>query len=147
MINYYMKGFLLRYGLTLILIFVIPACSQKPPDIQESDIIALPSPVLKGVVSVFMRISNNGGKDYLIGARTDINGSIVELHDVKDGKMVKVRSIKIPSKDKIEMIPGGMHIMIFNLPDNIMNGAEMDLYLRFEKSGERKVKLKVMKKT
>lgn len=141
-----MERFLLRYGLTLILIFVIPACSQKPPDIQASDIVALPSPVLKGVVSVFMRISNNGGKDYLTGARTDINGSIVELHDVKDGKMVKVRSIKIPSEDKLEMIPGGMHIMIFNLPDNIMNGDEINLYLRFEKSGERKVKLKVLKR-
>lgn len=142
-----MRRFLLRYGLTPILIFVILGCSQKPPDIQVSDIVAIPSPVLKGVVSVFMRISNNGGKDYLTGARTDVNGSIVELHDIKDGKMVKAGNIKIPSGEKVEMIPGGMHIMIFNLPDNIMNGDEMDLYLRFEKSGERKVKLKVLKKT
>ncbi|MFN3395462.1 MAG: copper chaperone PCu(A)C [Thermodesulfovibrionales bacterium] len=90
--------------------------------------------MLKGVVSVFMRISNSGGKDYLTGARTDINGSIVELHDVKNGRMVKVNSIKIPSEGKVEMIPGGIHIMIFNLPDNIIKGNEINLYLRFDKT-------------
>lgn len=118
-------------------------CSQVPPDIQISDIVALPSPVMKGVVSVFMRISNKGGKDYLIGAKTDIDDSIVELHDVKDGRMVKVRRVKIPSRGKTEMIPGGLHIMIFNLPDHIMMGDEIRLYLRFEKSGEQVIKLNI----
>lgn len=140
-LNYYM-----RYWRTFLLILALSGCSQPPPDIQISDIVALPSPVLKGVVSVFMRISNNGGKDYLTGAKTDINGSIVELHDVKNGRMVKVNSIKIPSEGKVEMIPGGIHIMIFNLPENIMKGGEINLYLRFEKSGEREVKLKLLKK-
>lgn len=141
-VNYYM-----RYWIIFLLIFVLSGCSQPPPDIEISDIVALPSPILKGVVSVFMRISNNGGKDHLIGAKTDINGSIVELHDVKDGKMIKVKNIKIASKGKVEMVPGGIHIMIFNLPDNIMNDNEMNLYLMFEKSGEKAVKLKLLKKT
>ncbi|MFN3480172.1 MAG: copper chaperone PCu(A)C [Thermodesulfovibrionales bacterium] len=136
----------MRYGLIFLLILAISGCSQSHPDIHISDIVALPSPVMKGVVSVFMRISNNGGKDYLIGAKTDIKGSIVELHDVKNGRMVKVDRIKIPTKDKVEMVPRGLHIMIFNLPDNIMNGDEINLYMIFDKSGERAVKFKVLKK-
>ncbi len=102
---------------------------------------------MKGVVSVFMRISNRGGKDHLIGARTDIDGTIVELHDEKDGRMVKVKGIKIPSKGRVEMVPGGLHIMIFNLPDSVMNGDEMTLYMGFEKSGEKSVKLRILKKS
>jgi len=35
-----------------------------------------------------MRIENKGGRDYLVKASTDVAGSFVELHDIKDGKMV-----------------------------------------------------------
>lgn len=118
------------YGLriTVLLsigILILSGCSQESTDIQVSDIVALPSSVMKGLVSVYMRISNNGARDYLIDARTGIDGTITELHDVRGGKMVKIRDIKIPSKGNVEMIPGGLHIMIFNLPDNVMNGDEI----------------------
>jgi copper(I)-binding protein len=36
--------------------------------------------------------------------------------------------------------------MIFNLPDDFLSGKEMVLYMRFEKSGEKSVKLRVIKK-
>jgi copper(I)-binding protein len=138
----------IRLLLVSLFIFslVVAGCSAKPPDIQFSDIVVIPSPVMKGVVSVFMRIKNNGGKDNLTGVRTDIDGTIAELHDVRDGRMVKVKDIGIPSDGKVEMIPGGMHIMIFNLPDDFLSGKEMVLYMRFEKSGEKSVKLRVIKK-
>ncbi len=142
-----MKRYLLVNGLALILILVMSGCSQKPPDIRISDVVAIPSPVMKGVVSVFMRISNDGGSDHLIDARTDGDGSIVELHDIKDGRMVKVKDIKIPGKGKVEMIPGGLHIMIFNLPDSIMNGDAIKLHLKFKRSGERSIEVKVHQKS
>lgn len=146
-----MRKFQWRYELALILalilILVISGCSQKPPDIRISDIIAIPSPIMKGVVSVFMRISNDGGSDHIIDARTDVNGSIVELHDIKDGRMVKIKDVKIPEKGKVEMIPGGLHIMIFNLPDAIMNGDAITLHLRFKRSGERSIEVKVLQKS
>lgn len=140
-----MRKNVLRLALFLPAMLIITGCAQKPPDIQVSDIVAVPSPIMRGAVSVFMRISNNGGRDDLVGAKTDIQGTIVELHDVKDGKMVRVKSIKIPSHGKIEMIPGGLHIMIFKLPDEIKGGSEFTLYLRFEKSGEKAVRLKIAK--
>jgi copper(I)-binding protein len=83
----------IRLLLVSLFIFslVVAGCSAKPPDIQFSDIVVIPEPVMKGVVSVFMRIKNNGGKDNLTGVRTDIDGTIAELHDVRDGRMVKVK--------------------------------------------------------
>lgn len=140
-----MRKILLRLAVFLTVMTIIAGCAQKPPDIQINDTIAVISPIMRGVVSVFMRISNNGGRDDLVAARTDIDGTIVELHDMKDGKMVKTKSIKIPSRDKIEMVPGGLHIMIFKLPDEIKEGSELTLHLRFKKSGEKAVKLKILK--
>ncbi len=129
----------------LLFLVIIAGCVQKPPDIQAGDIVAVSSPIMRGVVSVFMKISNNGGRDDLVSAKTDIQGTIVELHDVKDGKMVKVKNIKIPFNGRVEMVPGGLHIMIFKLPDEIKEGSEFTLYLGFEKSGEKAVKLKITK--
>jgi hypothetical protein len=135
---------------TLIAIFVsifiiISGCSSAPPDIQLSDIVAAPSPIMRGVISVFMRIENKGGRDYLVKASTDVAGSFVELHDIKDGKMVKVKSIKIPSNGKVEMIPGGVHIMIFNMPKDVSSDYEFTLHLDFEKSGKKSVAVSVPK--
>lgn len=141
-----MRESLLRLAVFFTVMTIIAGCSQKLSDIQVSDTVAVISPIMRGVVSVFMRISNNGGRDDLLGARTDIDGTIVELHDMKDGKMVKVKSIKIPSNGKVEMVPGGLHIMIFKLPDEVKEGSEFMLYLRFEKFGEKAVRLKVLKK-
>jgi copper(I)-binding protein len=134
----------------LFVVVVLSGCTTAPPDISVSDTVAVRSPIMRGVASVFMRIENKGGKDHLIGASTNIAGSIVELHDIKDGKMIKVKSIKIPSKSKVELIPKGPHIMIFNLPDepihspsSVKDGFEFTINLKFEKSGQKAVKLKL----
>jgi copper(I)-binding protein len=125
--------------------FIIAGCNSAPPDIQISDVVAAPSPVMRGVVSVFMRIENKGGSDRLVSSSTDVAGSIVELHDIDDGKMVKVKSIKIPSSGKVEMVPGGLHVMIFNLPKDIASDYEFTLYLDFEKSGRKSIEVKTLK--
>jgi copper(I)-binding protein len=119
--------------------FIIAGCNSAPPNIQISDVVAAPSPVMRGVVSVFMRIENKGGSDRLVRASTDVADSIVELHDIDDGKMVKVKSIKIPSNGKVEMIPGGLHVMIFNLPKDITSNYKFTLHLDFEKSGRKSI--------
>ena len=75
----------------------------------------------------------------------DVPDTIVEFHDMKDGKMVKVKSIRIPSNDKVEMIPGDLHVMIFNLPKDIAPGYEFTLNLDFEKSGRKSVTVKTLK--
>lgn len=130
----------------LLVLFVTADCAQKPPDIQVSDTVAVISRLMQGVASVSMRISNHGGRDdNLISVGTDIDGTIVELHDVKDGKMVKVKSIKIPSHSKIWKISSGLHIIIFKLPDEIKEGSEFTLHLRFEEAGEKAVGIKILK--
>lgn len=107
---------------------------------------ANPSPIILGAASVFMVIKNSGrDDDNLIGVRINIPGTVAELHDVKDGKMVKIGKIKIPSQGVVELRPRSLHIMVFKMPGDIMEGSELTLYLIFEKSGEKQIPVRFVR--
>jgi copper(I)-binding protein len=57
--------------------------------------------------------------------------------------MVKAGKIRIPSKGIVELKPGGLHIMIFKMPENIKEGHEFKMRLLFERSGERQIDVKL----
>lgn len=102
------------------------------------------SRVIVGSVSVFMKISNTGkAEDTLVGARVDVPSAIVEIHDTENGKMFRKEKLRIPPADAVELKPGGLHIMIFKMPEDIKEGSEFRLVLLFEKSGEKQVDVKL----
>lgn len=92
-----------------------------------------------------MNINNAGGRDVLLSASVNIPGVIVELHDEQDRRMIKVKKIVIPSGGTAELKPGGMHIMIYNMPRSIKEGSQIDLSLLFERSGEKRVAVRFEK--
>jgi copper(I)-binding protein len=118
--------------------------SQKFPNISVGAQEAQLSPMIIGSASVFMNISNTGeSEDTLLKASLDIPDAIAEIHDTKDGKMVKVEKVRIPSKATVELKPGGLHIMVFHLPENIKEGYEFKMHLLFERSGEKQINVKL----
>jgi len=63
---------------------------------------------------------------------------LVELHDHLDenGVMRSVQAIAIPAGQSIELVPGGKHIMFFNVrKDALQEGKTVILILEFEKAG------------
>ena len=120
--------------------------SPKQPKISIEGAEARLSTMMLGVGSVFMKIVNSGeGDDNLVGARTNIPNTVVELHDVKDGKMAKIGKIAVPGNSTVELKPKSLHIMIFEMPKDAKEGFEFSLYLMFEKSGEKQVNVKFVK--
>jgi len=117
---------------------------QKLPHISIEGQQAKLSPMIIGSASVFMNIVNSGGEDVLTGVKLDIPGTIAEMHDTKDGKMIKVEKISIPANETVELKPGGMHIMIFHLPEDTKEGLEFNIHLQFERSGERQIRVQLM---
>lgn len=118
--------------------------SQKFPIISIEAQEARLSPMIIGSASVFMNISNTGdSEDALIKASLDIPDAVAEIHDTKDGKMVKVESVSIPAKTAVALKPGGMHIMIFHMPEDVKEGYEFKIHLFFEKSGEKQINVKL----
>jgi copper(I)-binding protein len=120
-------------------------CFSGEPKIAIEAASAELSPVFLGVGSVFMTVRNEGGRDALIAASVNIPNALVELHDVRGRRMEKVERIRIPSRGAAELKPGGMHLMIYNMPRNLQEGAEVVLTLRFERSGERQVPVRFVK--
>jgi len=119
--------------------------SAQMPDIRIDDVKAYISPMMSNTASVFMKITNTGkGSDNLTGASVaEMPSAVAELHDVKDGKMAAVKNIPIPSEEVVELKPKSLHIMIFKLPKGTKAGTEFTLKLKFERSGEKALKIKL----
>ncbi|MEK6742861.1 MAG: copper chaperone PCu(A)C [Nitrospirota bacterium] len=80
-----------------------------------------------------------------MGATVSVPNAVIELHDVKKSRMVRVDKIVVPSRETTDLGPGGHHIMIFNMPRTVQEGSELILTLRFERSGEKQVTVRFEK--
>src|SRR3546814_15910545 len=73
---------------------------------------------------------------------------MVEVHEtVKDGtimKMAPAGPIEIPAGGRLEMEPGGYHIMLMALKRAVKKGETLDLALRFSDGTEIKAAATVM---
>jgi len=89
--------------------------------------------------AVYFVIVNEGSQaDTLIGASTDV-AKVVEMHEtqIKDdvAEMVPVSHVDIPARGRIEFKPGGYHVMLIGLTQDLKVGETLKLTLQFEKSG------------
>ena len=76
-------------------------------------------------------IENPGTTDVqIVGASADVAGA-VELHEmVRSGDMMKmspVKSVTVPAKGNIELRPGGLHLMLFELKRPLKAGDAVSL--------------------
>ena len=115
----------------------------RPPQIELGAGEAHLSSMFGGACSVFLDIRNAGGRDVLVGARVDAPGAIAEVHDVRDGRMVRAERVTVPANGVLELKPGSLHIMVFKLPRDARAGTELTLRLHFEKSGEKSTSLRI----
>lgn len=93
-----------------------------------------------GVSAAYMTLTNRGGiADWLVSARCDVAG-VVELHEsVREGNVVRMRPvprIEVPAGGQVTLAPGGLHVMLMELKQELKPGAKVPLVLRFERSGE-----------
>jgi periplasmic copper chaperone A len=120
-------------------------CSSPPPQITIEEPYAEISPLFIGSGSLYMTIRNAGGRDKLIGVTASLPNTVTELHDVRDNRMVRVEEIPVPARDAVELKPGSIHIMVYNMPKTIQQGSELALSLRFQRAGERTVPIRFRK--
>ncbi len=103
------------------------------------------SPMLGSACSIFMTIANPGdGDDALVDARADVPGAVTQIHAVRDGRMVESKKLVVPAGGALELRPGGLHIMVFNLPKDSAAGFEFTLHLRFQRSGEKQTSVRIV---
>ena len=89
--------------------------------------------------AAYVTIRNDGVEgDALVAAASDA-AARVELHEtVKDGDVMKMRPLPklgIAARDRVEMKPGGHHIMLLGLKRDLKPGDRVTVTLTFEKAG------------
>ncbi|MCW5745685.1 MAG: copper chaperone PCu(A)C [Alphaproteobacteria bacterium] len=97
----------------------------------------------------FMTIENKGGTpDKLLRARSPV-AARTEVHTViRDGDVMRMRevpAIELAPNSKVELKPGGYHVMLMELKAPLKAGDKFPLTLTFEKAGEITVDIVVEK--
>lgn len=111
---------------------------------------ATPAAEMEGMGSnsaAYMILKNNSSTaDRLIGAESDV-AEAVELHiSEMKGEVMTMRQIEyveVPANGNAELKPGGMHIMLIGLKQDLKPGDKINLTLVFEKAGRINVEAEV----
>lgn len=101
----------------------------------------------QGVGGGYLSLHNAGKtSDRLLGASSPA-AERVELHRMAmEGDVMRMRpveSIELPPGGRVELKPGGLHLMLMGLKQPLQAGQAVPLTLRFEKAGEVPVRLQV----
>ena len=90
--------------------------------------------------AVYFLVQNHSASaDELVGVTSDI-AEAVEMHESKmDGdvmQMKQVMSIPVKGKESIEFAPGGLHVMLIGLRQELKVGDEFQITLQFQGQGD-----------
>lgn len=100
-----------------------------------------------GAGAAYLTIINSGhDTDRLIGAKTGVSKRArLHTHILKDGvaRMRSVEAIAVNAGGKVEMKPGGHHVMLMGVHGTLKTGGSFPMTLIFEKAGEIVVDVKV----
>ena len=138
---------MIRVPPILALLFLASCGQQGSSEIRPSKAWARPT-IGQAPGAVYLTIENKGGdEDRLTGAATD-NAAMAMIHqnEVVNGvaRMRMAGEINIPAHDRIEMRPGGTHIMLQGLRAPLKAGDDFDLVLRFRNSKDQTVNVTVL---
>jgi hypothetical protein len=104
-------------------------------------------PTLKGENGAvyFEIINNQGNQDRLLSASGTIAEKI-ELHKSEIDaqgvmRMLPQESVLIPAGESVSFEPGGLHVMLINLNQELKSGESFSLTLHFEQAGEQTIEV------
>lgn len=87
----------------------------------------------------FLLQNHSAGADELIAVSSNI-AEAAEIHETKmDGdvmKMEQVMSVPVKGKESIEFAPGGLHVMLIGLQQELKAGDQFEITLQFAGQGD-----------
>ncbi len=145
---------IIRVGLLCIVSLIVPllvACSSgvQGPSLTIEDVWARQSPAAEGTSAAYMTLKNSGNEaDTLVKVTTKVSDA-AEIHEMSmENQVMKMRPVsgqrlEIPARGAVELKPGGLHIMLIGLKQQLKPGDKIDITLTFEKTGEMTVQAEV----
>jgi copper(I)-binding protein len=97
--------------------------------------------------AAYVTLTNTGSTpDKLIGVSSDAAGKTQLHQSLSDNgvmKMLPVTALELKPGEKVELKPGGYHIMLLGLKQPLVAGQSVPLTLEFEKAGKQLVSVAV----
>jgi copper(I)-binding protein len=129
----------------MLSVFTIPVAYAG--DIAVADPFARASAGGAKVGAVFMTLKNSGSTtDALAGAESPV-AERAELHThIKEGDIMLMRpvqAIDVPAGGSVSLQPGGLHVMLIDLRQPLMEGEAFPLTLTFAKAGAMTIEVPV----
>lgn len=121
----------------LMVTLIIAGCAPKALQVEG----AWARPAQAGGNSAIYFVINNplAEADTLLSASTDV-AETVELHlsKMEDGAMVMQQQSSVPvgARSKVNFEPGGLHVMLIGLKNDLKAGDTFQATLRFEQAGD-----------
>ena len=120
-------------------------------NLMISDAWARPLPAVSKNGAAYITLMNHGSKsDRLISAKSSAAKMIeVHTHVHKDGvmSMQKVDGLEIAPGEVVTFKPGGLHLMLMGLEQEMKEGEAFTIELQFEKAGEMTIEVQVRQPT
>ena len=120
----------------------VQASSGISGDIIVHEAFSRATPPGSTVSSVYFSVTNEGDEErVLVGAEAEV-ADVVELHthehDDEEGvhQMRRVHEVPIPAQGVVDFEPGGLHVMLIDLTEELVEGEEIDVNLLFDDGTE-----------
>ena len=135
--------------LSLAALLLLSSCGQSgSPNVQTANAWARETVAGQSSTAAYLTVTNDGtADDRLVGVSvpepakasihaTENSGGISRMREMSSG-------VAVPAGSTIELKPGGTHVMITGLQAPLRRGQTLKLSLRFEKSGEKPIDVRV----
>lgn len=125
-------------NLTIINAWARPALAMKMESTPEA---GQAGHTMEGSVGgAYLTIENKGAADKLVSLTSPV-AETVEIHQTKESNgMMMMEPVQggldIPANGSVEMKPGGYHIMLMNLKEDLKAGTTFSLTLKFQSGQE-----------
>jgi copper(I)-binding protein len=147
-----MKTTFLFFITLLVLVALLGAqCGAAPVQETAESKISVLEPAARASIpngAVFMKLMNEGNQDDLLLSAESEVAEAVELHESKMDenevmKMSPVPNIPVPAGETVTLEPGGLHVMLMGLKEELAPGDKFSLTLNFERAGPQTIEVEV----
>jgi periplasmic copper chaperone A len=133
----------MKYLASLLVLLAAPAWAQ----VQIEQPWSRATPPGATIAAGYMVLRNPAGKPDRLVSVSSPAAARVETHvHIRDGEVVRMREVKgyaIPAHGRLELKPGGAHLMFVDIQQPFKDGQKIPAKLRFERSGEVDVQFEV----
>jgi copper(I)-binding protein len=131
----------------LAVLLIAGGCNASSGDIVISNAWVRLAPPGNDVTAAYMLIENNSATDDVLLSVEASVAAVAELHESREVngvvQMTHLGQIDVPAGARIELQPGGMHIMLIGLTRSLEQGDEVAITLNFANAGPIQIRAQV----